>query len=60
MPQGGDKNEAGAALVLVLPVVDTAGHDGAGAEQRNDDDCVKNANHEPTPSVMTPVLSAAG
>ncbi len=50
MPQGGHENEAGAALVLVLPVVNAAGYDGAGAEQRNDDDCVENANHELTPS----------
>ena len=54
MPQGGHENEAGAALVLVLPVVNAAGYDGAGAEQRNDDDCVENANHELTPSVMRP------
>ena len=58
MPQGCHENDAGA--VHVVPVADAGGYDGAGAEQRNDDDCVNNASHESTPSMMRPVLSAAG
>ena len=60
MPQGCQENDAGAVLVHVVPVADAGGYDGAGAEQRNDDDCVNNASHESTPSVMRLVLSAAG
>ncbi len=60
MPQGCHENDTGAVLVDVVPVADAGGYDSASAEQRNDDDCVNNANHESTPFMMRPFLSAAG